>query len=41
MVRAALVEDDDLEIFQEPAMKQKTTMKPYVEVPEPLDINFV
>ena len=22
-------------------MKQKTTMKPYVEVPEPLDMNFV
>ena len=22
-------------------MKQKSTMKPYVEVPEPLDMNFV
>ena len=41
VVRAALVEDDDPKIFQEPTMKQKSTMKPYVEVPEPLDMNFV
>ena len=41
MVRKALVEDDDLEVFQEPAKKQKTTIKPYIEVPEPLDMNFV
>ena len=41
VVRAALVEDDDPKIFQEPAMKQKTILKPYVEVPKPLDMNFV
>ena len=41
VVRATLVEDDDSEIFQEPAMKHKTTMKPYLEVPKPLDTNFV
>ena len=41
VVQAALVEDDDLEIFQEPAKKPKTSIKPYVEVPEPSDMNFV
>ena len=41
MVRAALVEDDDPEVFQEPAKKLKTSIKPYVEVPEPSDMNFV
>ena len=41
VVRAALVENNDPEIFQKLTMKQKTIMKPYVEVPEPLDMNFV
>ena len=41
MVQAVLVEDDDHEVFQEPAKKLKTSTKPYVEVPEPSDMNFV
>ena len=41
VVEAILVEDDDLEVFQEPAKKPKTSIKPYVEVPEPSDMNFV
>ena len=41
VVRAALVENNNPKIFQDPVMKQKTTMKPYVEVPKPLDMNFV
>ena len=41
MVRAALVEDDDFEVFQEPAKKPKTSIKPYIEVPEPSDMNFI
>ena len=41
VVWAALVEDDDPEVFQKPAKKPKTFIKPYVEVPEPLDMNFV
>ena len=41
MVQAVLVEDDDPEVFQEPAKKLKTSTKPYVEVPEPSDMNFV
>ena len=41
VVRAALVEDDDPKVFQEPAKKPKTSIKPYVEVPKPLDMNFV
>ena len=41
MVQAVLVEDDDPEVFEEPAKKPKTSIKPYVEVPEPLDMNFV
>ena len=41
MVQAVLVEDDDPEVFQEPAKKPKTSIKLYVEVPESLDMNFV
>ena len=41
MVQVVLVEDDDREVFQEPAKKPKTSTKPYVEVPEPSDMNFV
>ena len=41
VVQAVLVEDDDPEVFQEPARKPKTSTKPYVEVPEPSDMNFV
>ena len=41
VVRVALVKDDDPEVFQEPAKKQKTTIKSYVEVPKPSDMNFV
>ena len=41
VVQAVLVEDDDPEVFQEPAKKPKTSTKPYIEVPEPLDMNFV
>ena len=41
VVQAVLVEDDDLEVFQEPAKKPKTSTKPYVEVPESSDMNFV
>ena len=41
VVQAVLVEDDDPEVFHEPAKKPKTSTKPYVEVPEPLDMNFV
>ena len=41
VVRAALIEDDNPEVFQEPAKKPKTSIKPYVEVLEPLDMNFV
>ena len=41
VVQAVLVEDDDHEVFQEPAKKPKTSTKPYVEVPEPSDMNFV
>ena len=41
MVRAALVKDDDPKVFHEPAKKPKTSIKPYVEVLEPLDMNFV
>ena len=39
VVQVVLVEDDDPEVFQEPAKKPKTSTKP--EVPEPLDMNFV
>ena len=41
VVHAVLVEDDDPEVFQEPAKKPKTSTKPYVKVPEPSDMNFV
>ena len=41
VVQAVLVEDDDPEVFQEPAKKPKTSTKPYVEVPEPSDMHFV
>ena len=41
VVQAVLIEDDDAEVFQEPAKKPKTSTKPYVEVPKPLDMNFV
>ena len=41
VVRAALVEDDDPKVFQEPVKKLKTSIKPYVEVPQPSDMNFV
>ena len=41
VVQAVLVKDDDPEIFQEPAKKSKTSIKPYVEVPKPSDMNFV
>ena len=41
MVHAVLVEDDDPKVFQEPAKKPKTSIKSYVEVPEPSDMNFV
>ena len=41
VVQAVLVEDDDLEVFQESTKKPKTSTKPYVEVPEPSDMNFV
>ena len=41
VVQVVLVEDDDPEVFQEPAKKPKTSTKPYVEVPEPSDMNFV
>ena len=30
-----------LRYFREPAKKPKTSTKPYVEVPEPSDMNFV
>ena len=41
MVWAALVKDDNHEVFQEPTKKPKTSIKPYVEVPKPSDMNFV
>ena len=41
VVQVVLAEDDDPEIFQEPAKKPKTSIKSYVEVPEPSDMNFV
>ena len=41
VVQAVLVKDSDPEVFQEPEKKPKTSTKPYVEVPEPLDMNFV
>ena len=41
VVWAVLVKDDDPEVFQEPPKKPKTSIKPYVEVPEPSDMNFV
>ena len=41
VVQAVLVEDDDPKVFQEPAKKPKTSIKPYIEVPKPLDMNFV
>ena len=41
VVRAALIEVDNPKVFQEPAKKPKTSIKPYVEVPKPLDMNFV
>ena len=41
VVQAVLVENDDPEVFQEPTKKPKTSTKPYVEVPEPSDMNFV
>ena len=41
VVQAILVEDDNPEVFREPAKKPKTSTKPYVEVPEPSDMNFV
>ena len=40
VVQAVLVEDDDPEVFQEPAKKLKTSTKPYVEVPEPSDMTL-
>ena len=40
VVQAVSVKDDDLEVFQEPAKKPKTFIKPCVEVPEPSDMNF-
>ena len=41
VVQAVLVEDDNPDVFQEPAKKPKTSTKPYVEVREPSDMNFV
>ena len=41
VVQVVLVEDDNPEVFQEPAKKPKTSTKPYVEVLEPSDMNFV
>ena len=41
VVQAVLVKDDDPEVFQKPAKKPKTSIKPYIEVPEPSDMNFV
>ena len=41
VLQAVLVKDDDREVFLEPAEKPKTSTKPYVEVPEPSDMNFV
>ena len=41
MVQAVLVEDDNFEVFQELAKKPKTSIKPYVEVSKPSDMNFV
>ena len=41
MVQTALVKNDDPEVFQELAKKPKTSIKPYIEVPEPSDMNFV
>ena len=41
VVQAVLVEDDDPEVFQELAKKPKTSIKPYVEVRKPSDMNFV
>ena len=41
VVQAVLVENNDPEVFQEPVKKLKTSTKPYVEVPEPSDMNFV
>ena len=41
VVQVVLVEDNDPEVFQEPEKKPKTSTKPYVEVPEPSDMNFV
>ena len=41
VVQAVLIEDDDPKVFQEPAKKPKTSIKSYVEVPEPSDMNFV
>ena len=41
VVQAVLVKDDDPEVFQKPAKKPKTSIKPYVEVPEPSNMNFV
>ena len=41
VVQAVLAEDDDLEVFQKPTKKPKTSIKPYVEVSEPSDMNFV
>ena len=40
-VWAVLVKDDNPEVFQEPTKKLKTSIKPYVEVPEPSDMIFV
>ena len=41
VVQVVLVEDDNPKVFQEPVKKLKTSIKPYVEVPEPSDMNFV
>ena len=41
MVHTVLVEDDDPEVFREPAKKPKTSIKPYVEMLKPSDMNFV
>ena len=41
VVQVVLVEDDDPEVFQNPTKKPKTSIKPYVEVLEPSDMNFV
>ena len=41
VVWATLIEDEDPKVFLEPTKKPKTSIKPYIEVPEPSDMNFV